>query len=352
MATLIKDKRTGAYKARVKALDGTTKTISTRETDKAKARRILSQSRLAEIEEAGKAGKLQKEGLNQILGSQKVTVSSASDGFIEWLTTNGRSPIYIHQVRSVLNTFIAECKLEDVLIQDLTEKHINDVVNKDAPGGAAWRRTKLSILRSFCDLVSARGWRNGNPARCVRVQMHKLSHAQKEKKEPQPFTDQEVDELLRRTKKGEFWHTAIALSRYTGLRLGDVTQMEWDSLTVPGKIIVWTDKRDRRVVLPVPEVLEKAIRSLPWGTQMKYLFPHEREMYLDPKTRPNLSTYFRRICHGAGIKGKTFHDLRSSYCEACARAGVPIEHIAVNVGHVNTSTTMGYMPNVRRKGVE
>jgi hypothetical protein len=40
-----------------------------------------------------------------------------------------------------------------------------------------------------------------------------------------------------------------------GLRLGDICALEWACLKEPGKVVVWTDKRDTRVDLPVDDDL-------------------------------------------------------------------------------------------------
>lgn len=293
--------------------------------------------------------------------------------FIEWLSTCGRSAIYARQCEGVLATFIREQQLEATLVANVTERHIYDFINKpgDDGGGLTWRKTKLCILRSFFDLASARFYRVGNPGRAIRIVMNKMSHAQKEVKPRNPFTDREVvrllaytssrlDELRARVRSPglsekakeaavldigqmEFWRAAAAIGRYTGLRLGDVAQLEWDCLSVAGKIIVWSDKRDRRISLPLKEkVLIDALAAVP-RVSKDYLFPSVREEYLNFRTRANLSTQFRRIAEKNGIKGKTFHDLRASFLSDAAERGVPIEHIAQSAGHSSIVTTQRYI---------
>ena len=48
-----------------------------------------------------------------------------------------------------------------------------------------------------------------------------------------------------------FWRAACHLSLEYGLRLSDIAKLEWVSFLKPGKLIVWTDKHDRRIELPL-----------------------------------------------------------------------------------------------------
>jgi integrase len=346
--TLIKDKRSGKIKARIKTAEGKTKTLSTGATSKVEARRIVKQSKLGEIEAAAKAGKLTAAGLTTIIAGRNITFSEAIEAFKAHLNLIGRSVSMVHSVMLVLKQFSSS---PDLIGADLakkplaavTEEMVFKFLNAADDRGAGWRQTQRSALLTFFEFCQAKGWMIGNPAKLVRVRLDLLSHEQKEKKERRPFTESEVKALLKETPLGSFWHSAIALGRYTGLRLGDVAKLEWATLSTPGKIIVWTDKRDRRVVLDLHPVLLDAISAIP-PINTEYVFPEQRAIVMDVTKRANLSTQFRRICESLDIHGKTFHDLRSSYIVACKREGIEIQHIAQNVGHISTTTTRGYMP--------
>ena len=64
-----------------------------------------------------------------------------------------------------------------------------------------------------------------------------------------PSTEVEVKRMFWRLKYLNFWLPAVLIGRYTGLRIGDVVRLEWESLSTPGKFIVWTRKRDKRIAL-------------------------------------------------------------------------------------------------------
>jgi integrase len=86
---------------------------------------------------------------------------------------------------------------------------------------------------------------------------------------------------------------------------------------------VWTDKRDRRVSLPIPSELVEAIAAIPIEDR-RYCFPNEREITLSVEKRAKLSVQFGRICKQLELN-HTFHDLRHTYATECDEKGIPTE---------------------------
>ena len=372
MATLVLDKRTGTYKARVKTAQGTTTTLSTKATTKPEAKRILKQSRLAEIEEAAKAGSLTAAGLTAILAGKQITFEEAITQYADYQKHAGKSPKWIHESSYVLRSFGED--LMSKPINAVTEKKVYDFINAKDERNANWRRGQRGALNKFFEFCTARGWMLCNPARLVHVSMDNLTHKQKETKQRNPFTDGELNKLVKHLwrnleetiKEREklepdqhrsaarlqarcddllFWYCAVTLGRHTGLRLGDIAQLEWDTLK-KGRITVWTDKRDRRVDLALhPDAADAFGMVAPVDKQ--FIFPAQARLAQDVSRRANLSTQFGRLCDRVEIFGKTFHDIRSTYICECDKKGIPIEHIARSVGHVHVVTTRGYMPKKR-----
>ena len=95
------------------------------------------------------------------------------------------------------------------------------------------------------------------------------------------------------------------LAAAAGLRLGDIAQLEHAALEVPGHIIVHTDKRDRRICLPINGTitpgLAEILAEIP-PTDSPYLFPAQAAQYDDISTgRPKFSVYFTRLMDRLGI---------------------------------------------------
>jgi hypothetical protein len=89
-----------------------------------------------------------------------------------------------------------------------------------------------------------------------------------------------------------------------GLRLGDICALEWACLKEPGKVVVWTDKRDTRVDLPVDDDLAQGLAAIPANSD-KVCFP-EQEAISRSSKRSMLSVQFGRTLQAVGIQGHSF----------------------------------------------
>ncbi len=305
-----------------------------------------------ELETAAKAGQLSQEVIARILAGKKITFRDSIDQWIEWLSSmRGASPNTVNNYRYLIQAFL---KLGHVTEKDapskIDERMVFDFINKKDGVGVEQRRQRKAVMAAFLDFCSIKGWTVGNAAKLVSVRMELLDHGQKERRSRNPLTDDEVRSLLAATKRGSFDHAAVAIARWTGLRLGDIAKLEMDSLSKPGRIIVWTDKRDKRVDLPLePRELADAIASCP-PLSSKYLFPSERVIAMDSSKRAALSVKFNRLFKKVGLVDKNFHDLRSSYIQDCVSKGIPTPHIAKSVGHSSIHTTLGYLPKPQHEG--
>jgi integrase len=224
---------------------------------------------------------------------------------------------------------------------------------------------------SFFDWLAAKGYTTGNLAKLVPVDLAKLTMEQKEPKEKMAFTHQEIVNLLRitdpatkSTGSSRWWHYAISVGRYAGLRLGDIAQMEFDNWHVNDtiqKLVVWTEKRDKRVSLKIDDMGQtgRAALLLAWNnvkhgmlsvsSSPMYIFPEEAAITLDARRRSLHSKQFGKLCKEAGIEGKTFHSLRRTFITDAKKKGIPMEHIAAQVGHSSTKTTEAYVSPIKRK---
>ena len=82
---------------------------------------------------------------------------------------------------------------------------------------------------------------------------------------------------------------AIVLGWWTGLRIVDISKLEWASIS-DTHITVWTEKQDKRVNLPLDNPLigggeiRDALSEVPYEDK-KYCFPEWAELADDPKEK-------------------------------------------------------------------
>ena len=162
--------------------------------------------------------------------------------------------------------------------------------------------------------------------------------------------------LLSNLEKEEnrFWHFAVLVSSETGLRLGDICQLDWNCFTKPGRLVLHTDKRNKRIDIPISNAISKAVTEIPVADE-RYLFPEQRATIVDVKRRVALSMQFKRICERLGIKDKSFHCLRHSAATSRFTASnkaelakklvdaLSLQEIANLLGHSETKTTKRYV---------
>lgn len=331
----------GYYYARLLTPEGS-REISTRAKSREEAERIVRETNLKDIEIAGRCGRLTAQAIGLITAGRKITVDKAVTDFERWLATTGRSPSTILNTAQYVRAWAAFANTLHLAPAMITEDQINAWVNAPSDSCAGTRNVMLCALRSFFGFCSAKGWSLGDPSRLVVVNLGLLSHAQKEPRQRECFTEGEVQALLNATALGTFWHSAVAIGRYTGLRLADIAALEWASFAKRGSIIVWTAKRDKRVELPLePIALAGAVSAIPCINE--FCFPAQREIAQDAKRRSLLSVQFSRLCKSEGIEGKSFHSLRHHYVTDAYERGLSLDHIRQRVGHSSTETTRGYV---------
>ena len=174
---------------------------------------------------------------------------------------------------------------------------------------------------------------------------------------------QEAQAKNDRRKENEFldWQGVILGGFYTGLRLRDLTDLQWQTIDaeltklelVPRK--TRRRKKNRKVVLPVHPVFAAWLRKQTRGIGKAPVFPA-----LSGKSgggKSGLSSMFRRIMDRAGIQGRilrerngegrsqsslSFHSLRHSFNSALANADVAQETRQKLTGHASTAMNEVY----------
>lgn len=170
------------------------------------------------------------------------------------------------------------------------------------------------------------------------------------------FTPEQVRALIA-AAEGD-WKGAILAGYFTGLRLRDVTELQWASVDFKaGTLRVKTRKTGAIVVQPLHPEFAEWLRGQPRGIGKAPIFPT-----LAGKTgggKSGLSSNFKRIMERAGIKGRilrqrdegsagrtltslSFHSLRHSFNSALANAGVTQEIRQKLTGHASAAMNTKY----------
>jgi integrase len=334
-------KKRGTYRFTLTNTKGRRREIDTGQTTKPEAIAVIRESAAPELMAVAKAaGRVTSDVVSQLTAGRKITMAKALPEFVRWIRSNSTSVSTLHNCTVTINAMIERLNVASVSPMFVTEEQIDSYVNDGSNAKMGTLVDRLSIIRKFFKFCTAKGYCFANPATIVNVRMDRLTQAQREPTKRFPFTEEEVD-TMRADLRG-FWKTAMIIGLHTGLRLGDVCCLEWSSVGEKA-LTVWTDKRDRRVELPLnPSELRKAIASIPYEDK-RYCFPSMANMVTDKSGTAKASCYFVRHIKRMGIEGKSFHCLRHTYATNCRAEGVEMPHISKNMGHQSEWTTRGYV---------
>lgn len=364
-------KKHGVYYANIRTPEGKTRSISTRATSLLDARRIAAASGVRQLETAARSVRLTSSVISQLTTGHRLTLRQAAEQFISSLGTY-RTPRTIGSYHETLDRWITQGGISHLAPMQITAEHVSAWINRVSSTKAGSRAVYLAALRAFFDFCAHSGWCSGNPARIARVHLKPLSHAQKEPRQRLPFTEEQYLKLStflhdqrreylaafhrlspagRSTKHGQqlvefeirsaFWAFAVLTSWEHGLRLSDICRLEWDCFQT-GVLHVHTDKHGHQLPpMPMSQKLQAMVAAIP-ATHPDWVWPEQRAVFINPRSRAALSVQFSRLCAQCGIEGRSFHSLRHAFARRKRAAGVTKEELRCQMGHNSIFTTEGY----------
>ena len=208
-------------------------------------------------------------------------------------------------------------------------------------------RNELERLRALFRFAHDAGWITDNPAR-------KLKAPRIESTPSLPFTKDEMACILAACEAGEVkavryrpnnvlpMKAFVLVLRYSGLRIRDVVTLSRDKIS-DGMLFLRTAKTGTHVRLPLPPACLDALAMIPTVNQFYFWSGHG-----SPKTRvSNFQYALKQIFKKAGIVHGFAHRFRDTFAVELLLANVPIDRVAIMLGHQNIKVTqLHYNPFV------
>ena len=229
-----------------------------------------------------------------------------------------------------------------------THKGLRFVDQLDLPALTAFRSTwkdgalssskKLEQLRNVLRFALRRKWIKENAA-------EELDSPKIKPSPTLPFSDEEYDKILKaatevRTK------AFIQTMRHSGLRISDTTTLAVTSLS-GNKIRLYQAKTGEHVYVPVPELVSKALRSLPRKNQQYFFWSGTS------KIQAAASVWRKRIADvfkAAEIADGHTHRFRDTFAVGLLEKGVSLETVSILLGHQSLKITQKhYSPWVKTR---
>jgi integrase len=233
-------------------------------------------------------------------------------------------------------------------------RHVRDIdFEKAAKYRAGWTTwsaytaaRNLELLRMFFRFCQKAKWIDENPAEQLRSPEVTASPTL-------PFTEEEERQIiaacdLYRThnkhgkRSPERLRAFVLALRYTGLRIGDVATLEVSKLE-GNAVLLYTHKTGVPVYCPIPPFVVEALREQArLNSNQEYFFWTGRSTVKCATVlwQRSLLTLFRKAKIEKPKTGRNgAHRFRDTFAVSLLLAGVPVEDVAILLGHATPATT-------------
>jgi integrase len=314
-----------------------------------------------------------REALAEVRGSlaqgsyvqpSQLTVRQACD---DWLAAkHGLKPSTVHGHRTSLTPVTVH--LGHIAVQDLTKRHIDDLVATLRAGGGPsptgkarkpWKPRTVNYMLSLLTAVLEDQMRQGHLVRNVAALVTRVPS---DPKTPRTLTAAEVSKVLNHIEGDRYaaaWHLALS-----GLRRGEIAALRWSDIDLNSGTIAITRNRLRfgdKVVegtvkskasdrkLPLPDNLAatlKAAKTVQAADKLSLGAAYQSSGYVvvDEAGRPlsphALTSRWARMLVAVGLPPVRLHDARHTCGTSMHLEGVPIAVIAAWLGHASSAFTM------------
>jgi integrase len=230
-------------------------------------------------------------------------------------------------------------KITTLLVERFITKRVNDGVKKST------LNRDLSCLKKMFNKAIDWNYLSENPLRKVKM------FSEKDSVRERILSENEEARLLE--ESSEHLRSIIVVALNTGMRLGEILNLQWNQVDLRNKRIqVEKTKSGRSRFIPVNDVLLKELQVLRSGDgQTPYLFANPKT----GKALTTIKTAFNAACRRSGIKGLWFHDLRRTFATRLLQNGVDIITVQNLLGHHSVVVTERYLhtnEDTKRQAVE
>jgi integrase len=193
----------------------------------------------------------------------------------------------------------------------------------------------LALLKRMFNVAIEQGYVKENPVKQVKFFSERDTHRSR------ILSHEEETRLL--AKCPDYLRRIVVLALHTGLRIGEIQQLNWNQVDFGRKEIIVERTKGKKVrFIPMNRILLEELTALKQSSgigDLVFCFK-------------SIRTVFKNACKKAKIQGFTFHDLRRTFGTRLLEKGIDIITIQRLYGHSNSLVTQLYLHPDDRLGRE
>jgi integrase len=282
------------------------------------------------------------------------TVRQAVVSYLDDKAEQSVSKNWERKLNRELTHFADWCETKVLLRLADVSLHALESYRKMWGGSPITRRKRQERLRSFFLYCMRHEWVTRNPAAS-------LSKIKVSDSPTLPLTREQFAAVMAAVERYHprgvdgSWRrqratAMLLLLRWSGLRIGDAARLERAALSNTDALRLYTQKTGEAVYVPLPPHAATALRELP-NSNRRYFFWNGTSDIDSPGKRwwSTLKTIFKV----AGIPDVHPHMLRDTFAVELLLSAVPLEQVAILLGHSSTKITLKhYSPWVRARQIQ
>ncbi len=235
----------------------------------------------------------------------------------------------INNFKLFLESYPYVVLLSDIKGQ-LIEKYKSERIKKIKPVTVNY---ELRFLKALFAYAIKYGYLKNNPL--ALIETFKVTA-----KSPR-FFDKEETRLIM-DNCGKRLYPIFTTLLYTGMRMGELKNLEWDDIDFKNRLIrirvksFWEPKNSKPRGIPINDELLQVLKDI--KRRARWVFCNKKGNQLGHHLREHLV----RLCEDLGIEKANIHTFRHTFASHLVMSGVDLPTIQRLMGHADIATTMIY----------